>query len=382
MKKIIVLFFLAVTMVLSIMQKSFGQLCPTADFTHTSGVCNGGTLDIAPAATCAGFTGVLNTGTYIDWYIYDNGITNDAGTYSYTVAPIDEYPLDPANLTNVNFDLLCDPLSVASTSYYPNETCGIITVTLFGFIYDYDKDDDADLIAEYKPECPVIRFDFSIYPAPFTAVATDGACDLGAMVEFQSADGTVCACNFGPAPVLPYCTLAAGDVVNSAPLNYSFLVADYAALLGVSATDIAACAYTDITGTALADCPSCICPPPSCIQRCIGEDIPVSSVATTPNPALTTLFVLTDDAGVILQTSTGADFSAATLIEGDTHYIYAINYDGMAAIPAVGGTIAAIRTSADCIDVSEPCRIIMICCAGAGAFPATDIENINFPHGH
>lgn len=335
-----------------------------------------------------------------DLYIYSPGgsFPTDGAPQAYVPNPVagawGEFPIPNAELVYLESTFDYSQTCVASLNggTVSNPTCSPITVTYFLIPYDYTYDLNPDPLTTevgHYPDaasklCQPLRFDVIIYPAPFTAVPILGSCGQGARVEFQSEDGTVCACNFGEAPVLPYCTIVAGDVVNSKPLVYNFLQNDYAQLMGVTVADLPIGCYTDITGTAAADCPSCACPPQSCIQRCIGEDIPVSSMTQgiVPNPALTTMYVLTDDAGEILQTSTGADFLAANLVEGDTHYIYAINYDGSAASPVIGDLISDVRNSTSCIDVSEPRKIVMICCAGAGAFPATDINNQNFPHGH
>ncbi len=169
-----------------------------------AGVCSGGAVAFDAGPNCANVNGPAGTGVVVDLFVYAPGGVPSlaAAAYESTIdvsAPT-ETAGNAANLESIDvkdpslvaaaFDATCaaPPTATAPT----NLTCAPFDVTYFMVVFDYGLDSDQDLIAEYAPDCTILRFDVTIWPAPLTVVTTgDGGCgDVTA--ELQAADGTVC----------------------------------------------------------------------------------------------------------------------------------------------------------------------------------------------
>ena len=160
-----------------------------------------------------------------DWYVYaPGGVPGEAPpAYDPLPATNDDFPITNPDLILDGSETACS--DVAGSNAIVNNTCDPIVVTYYMLPWDRQFDSDGDFFfGEYfvgAGACPPLRFDITIYPEPFTAVETAGNCSA-AMVEIQSADGTVCPPLNGEATSGALTTDLGCGMVDNQIFNYTF----------------------------------------------------------------------------------------------------------------------------------------------------------------
>lgn len=189
-------------------------VCPVeADFVPPTEGCSGSTINWAAGANC-NVNGPAGSGIVVDMFTYDaddDSVPDVGGApvgYETTIdvsSPTHTSGTGPAGttitdknpeLSLVGFDFTCTNLP--SINLPTNNTCAPITVTYFLAVFDYTNDTDGEGSFEYSPDCEVMRYDVTVYPAPLSIVIVDDGSACGTpSVELRDAAGNVCSTQSG-----------------------------------------------------------------------------------------------------------------------------------------------------------------------------------------
>lgn len=149
------------------------------------------------ATACSGTTNSLanpNSGIVYGVYLYDDGAGNNEappGVELTTIPPGAEFPSFPQFLGFPTFLALSQGCDFPDPEFsLTNNTCDPKVYSFIYLIYDFDLDLNLDGTAEYIPNCPIERFDYTIYPGFTATIGSFNEC--GDVTVNLNSGGTIC----------------------------------------------------------------------------------------------------------------------------------------------------------------------------------------------